>query len=176
MGVVTIDVMVEPDVLRDEIGGGMSTGGGNDGSGGDGERVGCTGGGSISVTGISETSPASPRSKGDRAEGGDNGPIRTLFRRGELVRNGETLRSGVAEEVALAGVEDVWVWHERNGDDWSVGRASRNGIRLNVDVFRARGGDFCVGSMDLEDELGPGLELGGGAGCRDFSEMGGPWW
>lgn len=113
-GVVAVDAIVEPDVLRDGIGCGVSTGGvgadlggGSGGSGGEGERVGCTGGGSISGTGISETSPALPSNNGDNAEGGDAGSMKTLFRRGELVRNGEVLCRGEAKCKALFGAEGV---------------------------------------------------------------------
>ena len=120
-GVVAVDVIVEPDVLRDENGSGVSTGGvgagRGGGSGGDGEGVSCTGGGSISEAGISETSPALPSNKGDSTEGGDDGSIVTLFRRGELVRNGESPRNGVTEGIMLVDAEDVRVWDERKGDD-----------------------------------------------------------
>lgn len=104
MRVVAVDVIAEPDVLRDEIGGGVSTGGVGaglgGGGGGDGERVDRTGGGSISETGISEISPALPSIKGDRAKGGVDGSSRMLF------RSGETLRSGAAESIALVDAED----------------------------------------------------------------------
>lgn len=111
-GVVVIDVRVDPDVLREEIGGGVSAGGvgvdfSGGGGGGDGEWASCIGGGSISETGISETSPALPSIKGDSAEGEDDGSIIMLFRKGELVGNGEVFWSGVDESIALVGVEDV---------------------------------------------------------------------
>jgi len=172
MGVVVAVAALEPEVLRDDIGGAMSTdevktglsGGG--GGGGDGERIGCTGGGGMSETGISETSPVLPSINGDSADGGDDGSIRTLLRRGELARNGEVLRSGdETERRALEGAEDVRGWDERSGDDGSVARVSRGGIRLNVDVFRVCGGDFCVGSGGLED----------GPDCGNCSELRGPW-
>ena len=112
-GVVAADVIVELDVVRDEIGSGASTGwvgaGLGGGDGGDGEDVSCTGGGSISEAGISETSPALPSSKGDSAEGGDDGSIIMLFRRGELVRKGEAPRNGVAEGLTLVDAEGVRV-------------------------------------------------------------------
>lgn len=82
-------------------------GGGGGCCGGDGERVGCTGGGSISETGISETSPVLPSINGDNIGGGDVCSIMTLLRRGEPVRNGEVLRSGEVEGKALGGAEDV---------------------------------------------------------------------
>ena len=109
-GVVAVDVIVEPDVVRDEIEGGVSTGGvgaglGGSGGGGDGKRV--AGGGGESEAGTSKTSPALPSIKGDSARGGDDGSIRVLFRRGEPARNGEALRNGVAEGITLVGVEDV---------------------------------------------------------------------
>jgi hypothetical protein len=110
-GVVAVDVIAEPDMLRDEIGSGVSTDGVGaglgGGRGGDGEGVSCTGGGSISETGISETSPALPSSKGDSVDGGDGGSIIMLFRRGEPARNGEALRTGVEERIALVDAEDV---------------------------------------------------------------------
>jgi len=107
-GVVVVGAVVEPDTLRDDTGGGTSTGGGEIGlGGGDGERVGCTGGGSISEAGISETSPGLPSISGDSAGGGDDGSIETLFRRGELVRDGEALRSGESERKAFVGTDDV---------------------------------------------------------------------
>lgn len=176
--VVAVDALVEPDVLRDDIGGGVFTGGieaglggggGGSSSGGDGERVDRIGGGSISDTGISEISPAPPSSKGDNVEGGGDDSIVTPFRKGELVRNGEVLCRGEAARRALAGGEDICVCDERNGDE----RASRNGIRLNVDAFRLRGGDFCVGSGGLEDELGPGSALEDGPGCGSGSTASG---
>ena len=172
-GVVVVVAVVEPEMLRDDTGGGMSTdevntglsGGG--GGVGDGERVGFTGGGSMSETGISETSPALPSINGDSAEGGDDGSIRILLRRGEFARNGEALRSGdEAERRAFEGVEDARVWDERSGDVGRVDRVSRSGIRLNVDVFRVCGGDFCVGSGGLED----------GPDCGNCSELRGPGW
>jgi len=113
-GVVTVDAVVELDVLREDIGGGMSTDGvgigfgGGSGGGGDGERVDRSGGGSMSDTGISETSPAFPSINGDSAEGGDGDSITMLLRRGEVARNGEAFRSGdEAESRALAGAEVV---------------------------------------------------------------------
>jgi len=182
-GVVPIDAVVEPDILRDDIGGGISTDGaemglgGGGGGGGDGKRVDCAGGGSMSETGISETSPVFPSNNGDRAEGGDGDSITTLLRSGELVRNGEALRSGdEAERRTLEGAGDVWVCDERNGDDESVDRVSRSGIRLNVDVFRVCGGDFCIGSRGLEDELGPGPVLEDGPGCKNRSGESPSWW
>ena len=113
-GEVAVDANVEPDVLRDDISGGVPAvrvgtdlGGGGGGCSGDGERVGCTGGGSISETGISETSPALPSINGDNIGGGGDCSIITLLRRGEPVRKGEVLRSGEAEGKALGGAEDV---------------------------------------------------------------------
>lgn len=98
-------------MVRDEIGGGVSTGGVETGlgggGGGDGERTGCTGGGSKSETGMLEISPALPSIKGDSAEGGDGGSIKTPFRRGEPVRNGEALLSGVTGSIALVDVGGV---------------------------------------------------------------------
>jgi hypothetical protein len=175
--VVAVDAVVEPDVLRDGIGSGVSMdivdvclggGGGGGGDAGDGERVDCTRGGSMSEVGISETSPGFPSSNGESAGGGDDGSIRILFRRGELARNGGGLRSNEAESRALEGAEDVLAWDERGGGG---GRDSRSGIRLNVDAFRVCGGDFCVGSRGLEDELDPGPLLEDGSGCRDCSEV-----
>jgi hypothetical protein len=182
-GVVPVDAVVEPDMLRDDIGGGISTdgvgvclGGGRCGGGG-GERIDCTGGGSMSETGISETSPVLPSINGDRAGGGNDGSTTTLLRRGELVRNGEVLRSGdEAERRTLEGAEDFWVCDERSGDDASVDRVSRSGIRLNVDVLRVRGGEFCVDSRGLEEELGPGPVLEDGPGCKNRSGESAPWW
>jgi len=182
-GVVPVDTVVGPDILRDDIGGGISTDGvgmglgGGRGGGGDGERVDCTGGGSMSETGISETSPVLPSINGDRASGGNDGSITTLLRRGELVRSGEVLRSGdEAERRTLEGAEDILICDERSGDDGSVDRVSRSGIRLNVDVFRVCGGDFCVGSRGLEDELGPGPVLEDGPGCKNRSGESVSWW
>jgi len=182
-GVVPVDAVVEPDILRDDIGGGMSTDGtemclgGGRGGGGDGKRIDCAGGGSMSETGISETSPVFPSINGDRTGGGDGDSITTLLRRGELVRNGEVFRSGdEAERRTLEGAGDVWVCDERNGDDKSVDRVSRSGIRLNVDVFRVCGGDFCIGSRGLEDELGPGIVLEDGPGCNNRSGGSTSWW
>ena len=182
-GVVPVDAVVEPDTVRNDIGGGMVTVGveiglgGGRGGGGDGERVDRTGGGSISETGISETSPVLPSINGDRTSGDDTGSITTLLRRGEPVRNGEVVRRGdEAERRALEGAEDVWVCDERSGDDGNVGRVSRSGIRLNVDAFRVCGGDFCVGSRGLEDELGPGPVLEDGPGCKNRSEESASWW
>ena len=184
-GTVAVDDIVEPDMLRDEIGGGVSTGvvmpdlglgGGGAGGGGDGERVNCTGGGSISEVGISETSPGLPSINGDSAEGGDERSIRMLFRRGELARNGGAPRSGETESRALGGAEDVRVWDERSGDDARAGRVSRNGIRLNFEVFRTRGGDSCVDSGGLGGELGPGSLLEDGSGCGGCSVVCGSWW
>ena len=108
MGVVTVDVVVEPDILRDDIGGGVLTGAGlgGGGGGGEGERVDCTGGGSMSETGLSETSPL-PSISGDRTEGGDVGSIEMLFRRGEPVCRGEVLRSCEDKCKALGGAEDI---------------------------------------------------------------------
>ena len=71
----------------------------------------------MSEAGISETSPGLPSSNGDNAEGGDDGSIMMLFRRGELVRNGVALRSGETWSRALEDAEDVRVWAERSGDD-----------------------------------------------------------
>jgi len=117
-GVFVVDDIVEPDMLRNDIGGGVSMdvveiglGGGGRG-GGDGERADRTGGGSISETGISETSPGLPSSNGDNAEGGGGCSIRTVFRRGELVRS-----DGETGCKAFGGAEDVRVWDERSGDD-----------------------------------------------------------
>lgn len=122
-GVFVVDDMVEPDILRNEIGGGasmnvveMGLGGGWSG-GGDGERVDRSGGGSMSEAGISETSPGWPSSNGDSAVGGDGCSIRTLFRRGELVRSDGAPRRGETGCRAFGGVEDVRVWDERSGDD-----------------------------------------------------------
>lgn len=179
-GIVAVDDIVEPDVLRDEIGGtgsagvvkmGLGLGGGSGGSGGDAKRVGCTGGGSMSETGISETSPGLPSINGDSAEGGDDGSTKTLFRRGELARNGGAPRAGETESRALEGADDVRVWDERSGDDTRAGRGSRSGIRLNFEVFRVRGGNSCVDSGGLEDELGPGPLLEDGSGCGGCSEV-----
>jgi hypothetical protein len=84
---VAVDAVVEPDVLRDDIGGGVGVGlsgrDGGGGVGGDGERVGKAGGGSISDIGISESSPPLPSINGDSAEGEDDGSIKMLLRRGE---------------------------------------------------------------------------------------------
>ena len=180
--VFVVDDMVEPDMLRNDIGGGVSMdvvemglGGGGRG-GGDGERVDSTGGGSMSEAGISETSPGLPSSNGDSAEGGDGCSITTLFRRGELVRSDEAPRSGETGCRAFEGTEDVRVWDERRGDDWRVGRVSRSGIRLKVEVFRVCGGGFWVGSGDLEDdEAEPGPSLEEGSGCRGGSGVCGSW-
>ena len=113
-GVIAVDAVVEPDVVRDDIGSAVSTvgvgaglGGGGGGSGGDGERVKSAGGGSISETGISETSPELPSSNGDNTEGGDDCSKSTLFRRGELVRNGEVLCRGEVKSKVLFVVEGV---------------------------------------------------------------------
>ena len=182
-GVVPVDVAVEPDMLRNDIWGGMSTDGvgidlgGGKGGGGDGERVDCTGGGSMSDTGISETRPVFPSINGDRVGGGDGDSITRLLRRGEPVRNGEVARNGdEAERRTLEGAEDVWVCDERSGDDGNVDRVSRSGIRLNVDVFRVCDGGFCVDSRGLEDELGPGPVLEDGPGCNNRSEESASWW
>lgn len=112
-GVVAGDATVEPDVLRDDISGGVplvwlgaDLGGG--GGCGHGERVSCTGGGSISETGISEMSPL-PSINGDSVEGGEDGSNITLLRRGEPARKGEVFWSGEAASEALAGGEDIWV-------------------------------------------------------------------
>ena len=181
--VVTVDAVVDAEMLRDDIGGGISAGGvevglgGGRRGGGEDKRVDCTGGGSMSETGISETSPAFPSNKGDRVEGGDgcSCSITIQLRRGELVRNGEAVRSGDAKSKAFEGTEDVRVWDERSGDDERLGRVSRSGIRLNVDVFRTRGGDFCINSRGLEDELGPGPVLEDGPGCGSCSEAYASW-
>jgi len=110
MGVVVVVAMVEPEVLCDDIGGAMSTdevktglSGGGGGEGGDGERIGCTGGGSVSEKGIPETSPVLPTINGDSAEGGNGGSIRMLLRRGEPACNGEALRSGDEAEEGTRG-------------------------------------------------------------------------
>ena len=121
--VFVVDDIVEPDTLRNDICGGVSMdgvemcfGGGGRG-GGDGERVDRSGGGSMSETGISETSPGLPSSNGDSAEGGDGCSIRTLLRRGEFVRSDGALRSGETGCRAFKGAEDVRVCDERSGDD-----------------------------------------------------------
>ena len=49
-------------------------------------------------------------------------------------------------------------------------------MRLNVDVFRVCGGDFCIDSGGLEDGLVPGLLLEDGPGCGDCSEDAASWW
>ena len=174
---VGADVVVEPDILRDDPGGGMSTDGvgmdlgGGRGAGGDGERVGRTGGGSIYETGTSETSPTLPSINGDRAWGDVDGSITTPLRRGEPGRNGEVLCSGEeAESRASEAAEGVWVCDVRRGDDGSAGRVSRSGIRLKVDVFRLCGGDFCIDSGGLGGEPGPGPLLDDGSGCANCSE------
>ena len=70
-------------MLHDGIGDGMST------DGVEGERIDCTGGGSRSETGISETSPVLPSINDDRVGGGDGDSITTPLRRSEPVRNGD---------------------------------------------------------------------------------------
>ena len=180
---VGANVVVEPDTLRDDTGGGMSTDevrmdlGGGRGAGGDGERVDRTGGGSISETGISETSPALPSINGDRTRGGVDDSIITPLRRGEPGRNGEVLCSGEeAERRACEGAE-LCVCDVRRGDDGSADRVSRSGIRLKVDVFRWCGGGFCVDSGGLEGEPGPGPLLDDGSGCGNCSEESASlWW
>ena len=75
IGMVPIDAVVEPDIPHDGIRGGMLTDGvemgwsGGKGGGRDGERIDCTGDGSMPETGIPETSPVSPSINGDRAGG-----------------------------------------------------------------------------------------------------------
>lgn len=112
-GVIVVGWIVEPDMVRDDIGGGMSMvgieiglGGGSEG-GGDGERVDRSRGGGISETGISEISPVFPSISGDSAEGGEDGSITMLLRKGETARRDGVLRSGEeAESRALGGPWD----------------------------------------------------------------------
>ena len=95
--------------------------------------------------------------------------------RSEPARNGEALHSGdETERRALEGAEDVRVWDERSGDSGRVGRVSRSGIHLNINVTRVCGCDFWVGSRGLEDELGPG-PMEDGSGCGGRSEVV-SWW
>ena len=73
--VIPVGAVVEPDMLHDDIENGMST------DGVEGERVDCTGGGSMSETGISETSLVLPSINGNRVGGGDGDSIITPLRR-----------------------------------------------------------------------------------------------
>ena len=130
----------------------------------------------MSEAGTSEMSPVLPSINGDRAGVGNGGSTSTLLRRGEPVRNGEVVPSdGEAGSRALGGVEGVRECDERSRDDGSADRVSRSGIRLNVDVFRVCGGDFCASSGGLEDELSPGPVLEDGLGCRSCSEESVSW-
>lgn len=176
-GLATVDAVVGPDILRDEMGGGTSTEGlktglgSGGGGGGDGERVDCTRAGSISEAGISEMSPALPSINGDSGEGDDDCSNMTLLRRGELWRNARVPRSGdEPKNKTFEGAEDVR--GECSGDDGSDGR----GIRLNVDVLRPGGGYFCTGLDGLEGELGPGPALEDDPGCVGCSEEFVSWW
>lgn len=86
------------------------------------------------------------------------------------MHNGDAPHSGEAENNALEGVEDIWVRDERSRDDERVGRVSRSGIHLNVDILQVCGGDFCADSGGLEDGLDPESVLEDGSGCRNCSE------